>query len=154
LVEKEKTAHHWIGVRGDMVIVFAYEGSHSDPRHIEVASLTVRQLASELGRPVKLLFVIHAKSSKPPNAAVRAAVSEHIPKFERLVSQLSIVATGTGFLAAIHRGAMTGLLTVAGPKAPFKMSAALREGLAYLLTEQSAGFAEVLAACEALHARG
>src|SRR5262249_45133742 len=78
LVLEEATDNHWIGTARGMVMVFAYEGSHTDVRHVHTAARVVERLRREQSRPVMLLFVLPRGHSKPPDALVRNELAKAI----------------------------------------------------------------------------
>jgi len=121
LTEEESTRIHWVGACRDVVMIFAYEGSHEDVGHILAGSRLVERISRELGPTVKLLFVVPPHHAKPPNARVRAALVKVAPRQQQHVSRIAVVIAATGFGGAIHRGATAGVLALIRPRVPVKV---------------------------------
>ncbi len=148
LHEEESTQNHWVGACRELVMLFAYEGSHEDPRHVHAGARLIERLAGELGPIVKLLFVVPPLHSKPPDARVRGAIVQAARRLEGRVSRVSVVVAGTGFGAAVHRGAATGVLALLRPRVPVKVHASVRDGLAHLLSREHEALAPLVRCCE------
>jgi hypothetical protein len=147
LVLEEATDNHWIGTARGMVAVFAYEGSHTDARHVHTAARLVERLRREQNGPVMILFVLPRNHSKPPDAFVRNELAKVMRRLDAHVKRAALVVLGTGFAAAIHRGAVAGILTVLRSRMPVKIAGTVEEGLAHLVDPQSAGFDALLRTC-------
>ena len=146
--QEESTPNHWIGWCGDLVLVFAYQGSHDDIRHVMTGAALVERLKTE-GRDVKLLFALPPLHSKPPSARVRAAL---VQVGRRLVGQVSKVAVvvvgGSGFGAAVHRSAVTGVIAIVRPKIKVQVVGSFRDGLGALLEPGSTAMSALLNLCD------
>ncbi len=133
LVIEEVTENHCVATTRDLVMVFAYEGSASDVRHVETGARVIGHLSRRQKGKVRLLFMLPPAGGKPPSGAVRSAIlSAHKGAVDRL-SRGCVVMPGSGFSAAVHRAALTGITTLARWTMPHLITSDLREGLAYLL---------------------
>jgi hypothetical protein len=150
---EERTQHYWVGTAGDIILVFAYPDSHEDPGAIKALGRTVEKYHRKHHRRAKVLFVLPTEAAKPPDANVRKAIVEVAKAVETLVERVAVVIGGTGFGAAIHRGALTGIMAMVRPSVPVKVANGVREGLELLWQPPSHGL-EVLAAYCADLARG
>lgn len=145
---EESTENHWIGTCRDVVLVFAYEGSHDDVRHVHTTGRVLERLSRQTGAPVKLLFVLPPQHSKPPDGRVRDALAQGVRRLEKQVSRAAVVVSGTGFGAALHRGAVTGILALIRSKTPVKVVGDVRDGLAHLMEADCGAFQPLLRHCE------
>lgn len=148
LREEESTENHWVGSCGELVMVFAYEGSHDDVGHVHAGARAVQRVGAELGPKVKLLFVVPPLHGKPPDARVRSAIVEAARRLATHACRAAIVVAGTGFGAAVHRGATTGVLALLRPSFPVKVEADVREGLAFLLGRDHPAYGALAPRCE------
>jgi hypothetical protein len=150
LVVEDATKNHWIGTCRDAVLVFAYEGSHDDVRHVHVTARVVERLGKGSKGPVKLLFVLPSRHAKPPEASVRSAVAQAAKRLETQVGRSAVVVLGTGFGAAIHRGVVAGVLSLLRARIPVKVVGSVSEGLAHLFDAEPDALGELVRACESL----
>jgi hypothetical protein len=154
LVVEETTENHCVAVCGDVVLVFAYEGSHDDVRHVDTMSRVVQRIHRQRKVRARLLFVLPPAHSRAPSAPVRAAILDAAKRLDDRVEKASFVVPGSGFSAAIHRGVATGVLALARPKTPGKVTSDLREALVNLLGEGAPVLAPLLRFCEEKRAGG
>jgi hypothetical protein len=148
LVVEESTSNHWVASCRDVVLLVAYEGSSGDVRHIETATRVIERVGEELGPTVKVLFVLPPVHAKPPSAEVRSAVTRDFRRIARYVLRAALVVAGSGFGAAVHRGAATGVLALVRPAFPVKIHRGLEEGLAYLLGSEHEALKPLARCCE------
>ena len=148
LVVEESTPNHWVAACRDVVLLVAYEGSSDDVRHIEIATRAIERAGRELGPTVKLLFVVPPVHAKPPSAEVRSAIVRDFRRISRYVLRAAVVVAGSGFGAAVHRGAATGVLSLVRPGFPIKIERGVGEGLAYLLGSEHEALAPLARCCE------
>ena len=144
----DSTRNHWVGRCGDIGMIFAYEGSYNDVRHVRAMMTCCEQLGRQAKTGARILFVVPPLNAKPPDQQVRHALVQGMRKYELQISRLALVIAGTGFGAAIHRGVATGLLTIARPKFQVKIEADIGEGLGFLLDRDSAGFLPLFRYCQ------
>lgn len=110
---EEAHAHHWLGSQGSLVALFAYEGSHDDARHVEACACLVERTHRERGAPVQLLFVLVAHD-KRPTAKIHKALRDEQKRIGALIERIAVVLVGSGFAAAMQRGAINGVLGLLG----------------------------------------
>lgn len=154
LVVEETTPNHWIASCRDVVLLVAYEGSSDDVRHIETTTRVIERIGRELGPTVKLLFVVPPVHAKPPSAEVRSAIVRDFRRTGRYVLRAAVVVAGSGFGAAVHRGAATGVLALVRPAFPVKVHRDLDEGLASLLGSEHEVLKPLAQRCEQALAHG
>ncbi len=147
---EESTPHHWVGTCEDIVLAFAYEGSYDDVGHIHAMERAVDKLRRRQRFDLKLLFVLPSRHSKPPTEAVRNALLKSIRAHEGIMARGTVVVAGSGFVAALHRGAVTGIVTLLRLKVPYKVTSSLREGLDFLLGPSAPLTSRILLQCERL----
>jgi hypothetical protein len=145
---EDSTANHWVGSCGDLVMVFVYEGSADDVRHISTGAELVERLHRERRAPVRLLFALPPHHAKPPSSRVRRAFTQAAKRLEGRVLRAAVVVASRGFGAAIQRGAITGIIAIVRPKVSIKVEAGLREGLRFLLGDNEPVFEPLLKLCE------
>lgn len=145
---EESTANHWVGACREIVMVFAYEGSHDDVQHVIAAGRLIERVNVERGTPAKLLFALPPRHSKPPSSRVRSAIVQSAGRLKSQVSRFAVVVSGSGFGAAVHRSAFTGLLTLIRPNVPFKVEARLSDAIDYLLGADRAALDPLVRFCE------
>jgi hypothetical protein len=121
-----------LGVYDDIVIMALFAGAADDPRHVTEAADLVKAQHERLGRPLRLLALMHA-TLRPPSAGVRDAFARVIPGTSSLLSRLALVVIGEGFEAAIHRGAATGFRLMVRAKMDTSIHSTLPEALGKLL---------------------
>ena len=143
---EESTVQHWVATCGDTLMVFAYEASHDDARHVYVGARAFEKLLQRFGRPVGLMFVV-APHGKPPSERVRKAFATVSRRLALQASRAAVVIEGTGFISALHRGAASGLLTLLRPKFPVSIVGTTREGLDYLLGPRLAEVPALITLC-------
>ncbi len=146
LREEESTPLHWVGACRDVAMVFAYDGSQEDVRHVLAGARVIEQVARDHG-PAKLL-VVPPHGARPPDARVRSAFVRVAQRLDERASRIAIVVAGEGFGAAVHRGAATGVLAIVRPRVPVKIHASVRDALAFLIDRESAAFAPLVRFCE------
>lgn len=149
LIEVEdSTNNHWVGSCGDLMIAFAYQGSHNDLRHVQAIGRCIDRLGKDSKNGVRILFVLPPLHAKPPDEKVRRALVDELRRCAAQISIAAIVVEGTGFGAAIHRGVLTGILGVVRPKFRLVVEGSVRAGLSSLLDSRSAVFRPLLRYCE------
>lgn len=148
LVVEERTPNHWVASCRDVVLLVAYEGSSDDVRHIQTTTRVIERVGRELGPTVKLLFVVPPVHAKPPSAEVRSAIVRDFRRISACVSRGAVVVAGSGFGAAVHRGAATGVLALVRPSFPVTVHRGLSEGLAYLLGSEHEALKPLAQACQ------
>lgn len=144
LKEDERTENHWVGTAGELVVLFLYDGAVNDPRHVEVTSRLLQRTSLKLGRTCPFLVVLRSHAGKPPDSSVRSAVRESLEKSNRYVSRAAIVILGDGFAPSIHRGVVTSMYALVGPKVPLTVHSTIQEGLAKLDDAKSGAFTPLL----------
>jgi hypothetical protein len=144
----ETSPNHWLGSCGDLVMLFAYEGSHNDTAHVTSGERLIQRLVRRNPAPLRLLFALPVGHAKPPDQRVRDELRRVIGRFEAHFERTSLLVLGTGFGPAVHRGAMTGLLAFVRPKATVKVHASIEDALHFLLGVGHPGHAELHAHCE------
>jgi hypothetical protein len=147
-VVEETTANHCVATCGDVVLVLAYAGSHADVQHVTTGARVLEHLARRRMGKARLLCVLPAGHAKAPVPAVRSAVLDAARRVGDRVSKGALVVPGSGFAAAIQRGALTGMMTVARLRTQIKVTGDLREGLGYLLAADEGVIAPLLRFCE------
>jgi hypothetical protein len=145
---EDSTRNHWVGHCGGIGLVFAYEGSYNDVRHVEAMATCIERLGKQAQTGVRILFVVPPLHAKPPDQQVRHAMVQGMRKCERHIARCALVIGGTGFGSAIHRGVATGLLTIARPKFQLKIEADVGAGLSFLLDRNSPAFLPLLRYCQ------
>jgi hypothetical protein len=145
---EESTRNHWVGSCGNIALIFAYEGSHDDVRHVHAMARRVERLGKQSSNGVRLIFALPPLHSKPPDDNVRRELVTGMRRLAPLVSHTAIVVGGTGFGAALHRGVVTGIMAMARPSFRVKVEGSLRAGLGFLLDSESAVFEPLLRYCE------
>lgn len=108
---EESTANHWVGSCETLVMLVLHEGSHADPTHVRTAQRTMVGLLRQGHQTLQLLVVWPPTLGKPPSAEVRRAIVEAAP-IGRSIDRVAGVILGTGFLAAMHRSAVTGIFAL------------------------------------------
>lgn len=144
---EEATAHHWIGTCDSLVILVLREGSHDDPQHIVSTERAVSRLLQQSTSPVNAMVIFSPTLSKPPSVAVRDAIVAASPAFTKLARAAGVV-TGQGFLAAIHRGAMTGVLSMMRIPAAVRVVASVGDALEHLYGPQAPSWAPLVKFCD------
>ena len=144
LKQEERTENHWLGTADELVVLFLYDGAVSDPRHVEVTSRVLQRTSLNLGRTCPFLVVLRSHAGRPPDSSVRNAVRESFEKSNRYVSRAAIVILGDGFAPSIHRGVVTGIYALAGPKVSLTVHSTIAEGLAKLENSERASFMPLL----------
>ena len=148
LVVEETTENHCVAVCGDVVLIFAREGSYADVQHVETGSRVLHRVARLRKGKTRVLFVLPEVNARAPSAAVRDAMLDVAKRLADRVSKGSLVLPGPGFGSAIHRGVMTGIFALARPEAQVKVTSDLREGLVHLLGEGEPVLGPLLRLCE------
>ncbi|HRI51244.1 MAG TPA: hypothetical protein PLW65_13780 [Pseudomonadota bacterium] len=149
LIEVEdSTPNHWVGSCRDLVIAFAYPGSHNDLRHVQAIARCIERLGKNSKNGVRILFVLPPLHAKPPDEKVRRALVDEIRKSAAQIAIVVTVVEGTGFGVAIHRGVLTGILAMVRPKFRLVVEGSVRAGLSLLLDSKSAVFQPLLRYCE------
>ncbi len=143
LKEEDRTENHWVGTYGDMAVLFLYDGSATDSRHVEVTTRVVQRLSLRLGRPC-LFLAVRTPGGRPPDGSVRTAVHDSLGKTNRFVSRAAFVVLGDGFGPSIHRGVITGMHAIIGSKVALTVHPTIAEGLAKLQDPKSAAFTPLL----------
>lgn len=146
LKEEERTENHWVGTAGDLVVLFLYDGAVTDPRHVEVTSRVLQRTSLKLGRTCPFLVVLRSHAGRPPDSSVRSAVRESLEKSNRFVTRAAIVILGDGFAPSIHRGVVTSMYALVGPKVPLTVHSTIAEGLAKLEDPKRASLLPLLEA--------
>jgi hypothetical protein len=122
--------------------VFAVWGKPSKEDIDRVHEQLERGLA-RTGQPV--VFVTRVPSdAPPPDEEVRKYLSASIGSMMRTYSSYHVILEGTGFLAAIKRGALTSLLQPIWKKKVFHVHATANEVLRALSGDERAAADEVL----------
>lgn len=142
---EESTNHHWIGTCESLVILILRDGSHSDPQHIVATDRLVSQLLRR-GVAPHVMVIFSPSLSRAPSESVRKAIVEasSFAKIERAAA----VIMGQGFLAATHRGAMTGVLALLRPTAAIRVVSSVSDALDHLFGRGAPGWAPLAALCE------
>jgi hypothetical protein len=154
LVVEETTENHCVATCGDVVLVFAYEGSHADVQHVDTAARVIESLSRQRRDRARLLFVLPEAHASPPSARVRSAIVDAAKRVDDRLSKGCLVVSGSGFSAAIHRGALTGIMALARPRAPFLVTSNLRAALGHLLGAGAPVLEPLLRFCEERRAAG
>ena len=148
LVVEETTDNHCVASCRNLVLVFAYEGSHDDVRHVDTGMRVVERLYRQRKETVRLLFALSDTHTRPPSAPVRGAMLDAAKRNEGRLSRCCLVAPGAGFGAAIHRGAVTGIVGLLRVRVPFTVTSNLRDALVYLLGDGQPVIPPLLQFCE------
>lgn len=144
---EDATPHHWIATCESLVILVLRDGSQDDPRHIHEIDRAVSRLASKATSPLYVLLIFSPTLAKPPSAAVREAISAAAPTFTR-ISRAAGVVMGQGFLAAIHRGALTGILSMLRIPAAIRVVSTVPEAIEHIFGRDAASWAGLVKLCE------
>lgn len=149
---EEATEHHWIGVCSSLVILLLHDGSQTDPQHVRGIERAVAKLVRRGASTAQLLVVFSPTLAKAPSPEVRQAIVSAAPLSRRL-DRAAAVVLGTGFLPAIHRGAITGILSFLGLPTAICVTSTIREGLAHTYSGSAAARDELARFCEERVAR-
>lgn len=147
---EDRTQNHWVGTCGNIVMTFAYEGSHDDLRHVEMMSRCIKRIGQQSKDGARVFFVLPPSHAKPPNELVRRALVDVERRLGTQISMAAIVVGGTGFSGAIHRGVITGVLRIMRPKFRVKIESNISTALSFLLDSTCAAFQPLVRYCEAL----
>lgn len=145
---EDSTRNHWVGRCGNVGMIFAYEGSYNDVRHVQAMTACLERIGKQAKTGACILFVVPPLHAKPPEPQVRQALVQGMRKFEQYISRCALVIGGTGFGSAIHRGVATGILTIARPKFQLKIEADVGAGLSFLIDRNSVVFLPLLRYCQ------
>jgi hypothetical protein len=129
---EDSTAHHWVGTCGTLVLLVLHEGSDADPAHVVAAQRAITSLLRRGHTPVQLLVVWPPTLGKPPSAEVRRAIVDASPS-GRAIDRAAGVVLGTGFLPAMHRSAVTGILALARVSVAVRIFGTVPEAMGYLV---------------------
>ncbi|MBL8683696.1 MAG: hypothetical protein JNK05_31280 [Myxococcales bacterium] len=144
---EDATPHHWIGTCESLAILVLRDGSQDDPRHMREIDRVIAQLATKASAPLFLMVVFAPTLTKPPSAAVREAIAAAGPTLTKL-SRGAAVVMGQGFLAAIHRGAMTGILSMLRLPAAVRVVATVPEAIEHIFGRDAASWVGLVRLCE------
>lgn len=144
---EDATPHHWIGTCESLAILVLRDGSQDDPQHMREIDRVVSKLATTVSAPLYLMVVFAPTLTKPPSAAVREAIAAAGPSLMKL-SRGAAVVMGQGFLAAIHRGAMTGILSMLRLPAAVRVVATLPEAIEHIFGRDAASWVGLAELCE------
>lgn len=136
LLVEDSATHHWIGACGDVVLLFVYDGSQDDVGHVRITTRLVARLRRERDRKLQLLCVLAPGSARPPSVEVRRAIVETKQRFDESFDRAAVVVLGSGFLPAIHRGAITSVTAAARLAAPLRVMDSLRLGVRYVVGDR------------------
>lgn len=88
-------------------------------------------IAEKSGRPV--VYVTRVPVDAPaPDATVRKAIEDVTPRLIELCAHYAVVLEGDGFVSAVKRGILTGLLLLGWRREAFRVSASPQEILPQL----------------------
>jgi hypothetical protein len=135
VIEEEKTANHLIGHCGNVLLVILYEGSHRDPSHVSTCMRLGRRLLKQRPDPLRLVALLPPLHAKPPSAEVRRAIADAVSQLSGYFERGTAIVTGAGFLGAIHRSAVTAVLSLLSTRLPLKVTGSIREGVSFVLPE-------------------
>jgi hypothetical protein len=138
---------HWVGACGDLTLVFAFEGSHDDLRHVVSAARLIEKRGRS-GHKSRLLFATPPGHAKPPAAEVRKAIGQEASRVGGQLDRVALVVSGTGFGPAIHRGAIAGVLALRTHGLQVKVVGSLRLGVEHLLHDAPGVIEPILSFCE------
>lgn len=153
LFVEEKTSSHWIATSGTLVILSLAAASHSDPSHVHSAAQVVSRALRRGASAVQLLALFSPAITKPPSAEVRRAFLDAAHLGPRIDSAAAVIL-GEGFSSAIHRGAITGILTLLGFRSTVRVSQSIREGVEHTFRGSETAARALERYCEANIARG
>lgn len=147
LIVEESTPNHWIACCDTLVILYLYGSSHADPQHVLTAQQALSR-AIRRGGSAQMLVLFSPSLIKPPTAEVRRAIveSEHL---SRRIDRGAAVILGTGFMSAIHRGAITGILAALGLPGTIRVTQSIREGVAHAFRGSAAAALALERVCAA-----
>lgn len=135
---EESTAVHWVGSWRTVVIIAPRAGSHDDPRHIELGASLVDRISRRKKQPASLLFALPAAQPRPPGPRVRAAFTKAAKGLgSEALARVALVVPGSGFGSALHRAAITGMLSLIQVTAPVKVHTTFESALAFLLEDDA-----------------
>lgn len=129
---EESTPNHWVAAWNDIVLLVAYEGSSSDVGHVQAGARAIERMARRYPGKTRFLFVLPPRHAKPPDAHVRTALFQTAKRLEANVDRAAVVIAGEGFVAAVHRGAATGILAIIRPRIVVKITSNTRDALQFL----------------------
>lgn len=131
---EDSTPHHWLAVCGTVVVLVLHTGTEDDPGHVH-ASARVLMRALRTRAPLHQFLVVFPPTlGKPPSERVRRALVE-ANGAARALDRCAAVILGQGFLPSIHRGAITGVLTVLRSSIDAKVVSTLRDGVAHVVSD-------------------
>lgn len=144
---EDRTAHHWVGTCGTLVMLVLHEGSDTDPAHVVAGQRAITSVLRRGHAAVQLLVVWPPTLGKPPSAEVRRAIVEASPS-GRAIDRAAGVVLGTGFLPAMHRSAVTGILALARASIAVRIFGTVHEAMAHLVGDDAERLRALTTFCE------
>jgi hypothetical protein len=144
---EDSTAHHWVGTCGTLVMLVLHEGSHADPAHVVAGQRAITSVLRRGHAAVQLLVIWPPTLGKPPSAEVRRAIVDASPS-GRAIDRAAGVVLGTGFLPAMHRSTVTGILALARLPVVVRMFGTVPEAIAHLVGNDAERLAALTRFCE------
>ncbi len=134
---EDSTPHHWVGTCGTLVLLVLHEGSHEDPAHVIAGQRAITSVLRRGAATVQLLVVWPPTLGKPPSAEVRRAIVDASPS-GRAIDRAAGVVLGTGFLPAMHRSAVTGILALARASVAVRIFGTIPDALGHVVVGHDA----------------
>jgi hypothetical protein len=150
---EEATAHHWVATCGTLVIVLLHEGSYADPQHVRAGERAITRLVRRGAAAVQMLVIFPSTLSKPPSAEVRRAIVD-AASVKSKIDRAAGVVLGSGFMSAIHRGAVTGILALVGAPGIVRVVSSVTEGLEHIYGRHASTLAPLARLCNERVAEG
>lgn len=144
---EDRTAHHWVGTCGTLVMLVLHEGSHADPAHVVAGQRAITSVLRRGHAAVQLLVVWPPTLGKPPSAEVRRAIVD-ASSSGRAIDRAAGVVLGTGFLPAMHRSAVTGILALARASIAVRIFGTVPEAMAHLVEGDAERLRALTTFCE------
>lgn len=144
---EDSTEHHWLATCGTVVVLVLHEGTADDPGHIQAsARLLARSLRLRAPKH-QFLAVFPPTLGRPPSERVRRALSD-AGSVSRTLDRSAAVILGQGFLPSIHRGVITGVLTLLRAPIETKVVSTIREGVTHVVGTDDVAIAALTRVCE------
>lgn len=153
LLVEETTSSHWIATCETLVILSLSESSHADPRHVHATAQVLARTLRRGASAAQLLVLFAPSITKPPSAEVRQAIVD-TAQLGRRIDRAAAVIMGEGFLSAIHRGAITGILSLLGLPSTIRVARSIREGVEHTFRGTESAASALERYCEANVMRG
>lgn len=131
---EDSTPHHWVGTCGTLVLLVLHEGSQTDPGHVVAGHRAITSVLRRGHAAVQLLVVWPPTLGKPPSAEVRRAIVD-AAVVGRFIDRAAGVVLGTGFMPAIHRSTVTGILALTRPSVAVRIFGTIPDALGHVVGE-------------------